>query len=311
MRKILSIIIILLPFSMITRGQVITQIGKENMKFATEKKKDQPSLRATDEIHVNVDSTSLYYVMIDSAQSCIEKHDWAAAELYFRKALAADPASNTNSMLLSNLATVQRYQGKLNEALKNYTLALDLTPNAVTLLLNRAALLLETGKTEEAIADFQRVRRQDVGDAESRYSLGMIAIENGDLKTAEEMFNEIKIYSPKSALSYEGFGMLYKKKGEYEKAIDQLSQVIKAHPDARLLGNRADCYLAIKRLNDATADIHQALQLDPDDGYLYVLRAKLNKLRYNRTEMERDVDLAVSHGVDRHVVEQLLEIPSK
>ena len=46
--------------------------------------------------------------------------------------------------------------------------------------------------------------------------------------------------------------------------------------------------------------------MDPDDGYLYLLRAKLNKLRFQRDDMNRDIDLAVQHGISRDYINQAL-----
>ena len=291
-------------------GQVITQIGKENMKIPmTDRPDDEVTVKQDD--NLQLDTTSVYYAFLDSAQVCINREDWIDAEQWIRKALAYDPSNASNSMLLSNLATLQRYQGKLDESLKNYTLALDMTPNSVTLLLNRAALLLQMGQTEHAISDYERVRSLDISDAESRYSLGMIAVEQRDFERAEQLFNEIRHSKATSALADEGMGFLYKEKGDYERAIEHLNVVIKSRADSHLLGNRADCYLALKKLNEASADIKAALDISPDDGYLFVLRAKLNKLRYNRTDMQRDIDLAVQNGIDRDTVNKLLDIFEK
>ncbi|MBO7608772.1 MAG: tetratricopeptide repeat protein [Muribaculaceae bacterium] len=296
--------------SIIAGAQVITQIGKENMKIPVGERPDEQPVDKRD-FNVQLDTTSVYYTYLDSAQTSIEQQDWASAEHWLRQALAFDASNSANSMLLSNLATVQRYEGKLDEALKNYTLALDITPNAVTLLLNRAALLLQLGRTEQAVTDYERVSILDDKDVESRYSLGMIAVEQRDFSRAETMFNEIRRIKSTSALADEGMGFLYKEKGDFERAIEHLSVVIKSRVDAHLLGNRADCYLALKRLNDASADIKAALEIDPDDGYLYLLRAKLNKLRYNREDMGRDIELAESHGVDGEIIKNMLEISPK
>ena len=85
------------------------------------------------------------------------------------------------------------------------------------------------------------------------------------------------------------------------------TQVIKVKPNAQLLGNRADCYLILKRLNDAEDDIRTALEMTPDDGYLYLLRAKLNKLRFQRDDMNRDIERAVSLGLSRDYIKKSLE----
>ena len=46
--------------------------------------------------------------------------------------------------------------------------------------------------------------------------------------------------------------------------------------------------------------------MTPDDPYLYVLRAKLNKLRFQRDDMNRDIDTAVALGLPRNYVTQSL-----
>lgn len=285
-------------------AQVINSIGEENMKVPKglkpqEKKAESPYL-------ADIDTESPYFQYIDSAQTYIYSHDWPKAEQWLTKAFLIDPDNPGNSMVLSNIATLQRYQGRLAEAVKNYSLALDMTPHAVTLLLNRAALYVEMDSVQRAIDDFERVCELDMYDTEARYSLGVLAMERGDNKRAEDLFNEIKRINPNSGLYHEGMGLLHKRNGNFSRAAELFSQVIKVQPSAQLLGNRADCYLAMKRLNDAEDDIRTALEITPDDPYLYVLRAKLNKLRFQREDMASDIDTAVSLGLSRDYINQAL-----
>ena len=288
-------------------AQVINSIGEENMKVPKglkpqEKKAESPYL-------ADIDTESPYFQYIDSAQTYIYSHDWPKAEQWLTKAFLIDPDNPGNSMVLSNIATLQRYQGRLADAVnavKNYSLALDMTPHAVTLLLNRAALYVEMDSVQRAIDDFERVCELDMYDTEARYSLGVLAMERGDNKRAEDLFNEIKRINPNSGLYHEGMGLLHKRNGNFSRAAELFTQVIKAQPSAQLLGNRADCYLAMKRLNDAEDDIRTALEMTPDDPYLYVLRAKLNKLRFQRDDMNRDIDTAVSLGLSRDYINQAL-----
>ena len=285
-------------------AQVINSIGEENMKVPKglkpqEKKAESPYL-------ADIDTESPYFQYIDSAQTYIYSHDWPKAEQWLTKAFLIDPDNPGNSMVLSNIATLQRYQGRLAEAVKNYSLALDMTPHAVTLLLNRAALYVEMDSVQRAIDDFERVCELDMYDTEARYSLGVLAMERGDNKRAEDLFNEIKRINPNSGLYHEGMGLLHKRNGNFSRAAELFTQVIKVQPSAQMLGNRADCYLAMKRLNDAEDDIRTALEMTPDDPYLYVLRAKLNKLRFQREDMARDIDTAVSLGLNRDYINQAL-----
>ena len=285
-------------------AQVVNSIGEENMKVEQGLK---PQTKKAESPYIaDIDTETPYFQYIDSAQNYIYSHDWAVAEQWLLKAFKADPDNPSNSMVLSNIATLQRYQGKLADAVKIYSLALDLTPHAVTLLLNRAALYVEMDSVQRAIDDYERVCELDMYDTEARYSLGVLAMERGDTKRAEDLFNEIKRINPNSGLYHEGMGLLHKRNGNFGRAAELFTQLIKAQPSAQLLGHRADCYLAMKRLNDAENDIRTALEMTPDDPYLYVLRAKLNKLRFQRDDMARDIETAVSLGLPRNFINQAL-----
>ena len=286
-------------------GQMVTTMSNENLKIPKglkpQEKKSDPRFLPV------IDTETPYFQYIDSAQTYLDSHDWPLAEMWLLKAFTTEPENPSNSMVLSNIATVQRYQGKLADAVKNYSLALDMTPHAVTLLLNRAALLVQMDSITRAIGDYERVRELDPYNTEARYSLGVLAMERGDNKLAEDYFNEIKRINPNSGLYNEGMGLLHKRQGNHARAAELFTQLIKVQPNAQLLGHRADCYLILKRLNDAEADIRTALEMTPDDGYLYLLRAKLNKLRFQRDDMNRDIDLAVQYGLSREYVRQALQ----
>ncbi len=303
-RRIVLVALFVLAVVGQARAQVVNSIGEENMKVERglkpqEKKAESPFI-------ADLDTETPYFQCVDSAQTYIYSHDWPAAEQWLLKAFRADPDNPSNSMVLSNIATLQRYQGKLSEAVKNYSLALDMTPHAVTLLLNRAALYVEMDSIVRAIDDYERVCELDMYNTEARYSLGVLAMEQGDSKRAEDLFNEIKRINPNSGLYHEGMGLLHKRNGNHARAAELFTQVIKVQPSSQLLAHRADCYLAMKKLNDAEADIRTALEMTPDDPFLYVLRAKLNKLRFQRDDMNRDIDTAVSLGLSRDYITKSL-----
>lgn len=255
---------------------------------------------------IKIDTTTEYFALIDSAQHYINDKHWERAEHFLLQAIKSDPGNPSNSLLLSNLATLQRRQGRMKEALRNYSMAIDLTPNAVTLLHNRAALLTQVDSLALAQADYERIMMLDERDVESRYNHGMIALNLGDIKTAQKDFDNILEINPNSGMARQGQGYLYKHEGKLEKAAECFSEVIKVKPSSTLLANRADCYLTLRRLNDASTDIANALELDPDDPFIYVLRAKLNKMRFNREDMERDLKLAVHHGLDEKTAKQMI-----
>ena len=88
-------------------------------------------------------SAQTYDELITRAMDAVEKDSLYQAEGLFKEALKLEPANMRNALLFSNLGTVQRRMGKNKEALESYSLALNLTPYSVTMLLNRASLYLE------------------------------------------------------------------------------------------------------------------------------------------------------------------------
>lgn len=296
----------MLSIAVIAWGQAGVALNQQNMKFEKGMKPDPIKVKPPIDNTIPIDTSTVYFAMVDSAQQAIKAENWLQAENYLLEAIKSEPGNPSNSLLLSNIATIQRRQGRLNEAIRNYSMAIDLTPNAVTLLHNRAAVYILLDSIALAQADYERIMLIDESDVESRYTHGMLALNLGDTKTAQKDFDDILRINPNSGMAKQGEGYLHKHAGEYEKAAQCFSEVIKVKPSSTLLANRADCYLATKQLNDASIDIANALELDPDDPYLYVLRAKLNKLRFNREDMERDIKLAVAHGIDKNEARALI-----
>ena len=254
----------------------------------------------------NLSAKKDYYELVDSAENNIKIQKWDRAELFLKEVLKNYPDDNNNSLIISNLATVQRYQGKYQEAINNYTFAINMTPNAVTLLKNRASLYLDIDSVTYALEDFERILLLDEKDEETRYYHGILSIRVGDMDAAKKDFDYILFYNPSSGLGREGLALWFKKRGDNIEAIKYYTEIIKQHPSAIRLSNRAECYLSLKRLNDAESDIRKALEMAPEDAYLYVLRAKLNKARFNRADVERDLDLAEKYGISRKLSNQLI-----
>lgn len=305
MKRIVNIAL-MLALALGASAQAIQSINERNMKFEKGEKPDPIKVKPPVDNSIPIDTNTVYFALVDSAQNSIAAEQWGKAEGFLLKAINSEPGNPNNSLLLSNIATIQRRQGRLEEAIRNYSMAIDLTPNAVALLLNRAAAYTVIDSLALAQADYERIMMLDASDVESRYNHGILTLNMGDAKTASQDFEDILRINPNSGLAKQGQGYVHKHAGEYEKAAQCFGEVIKVKPSATLLANRADCYLATKNLNDASVDIANALELDPDDPYIYVLRAKLNKLRYNRTDMDRDIKLAIAHGISEKEARALL-----
>ena len=239
-----------------------------------------------------------YYALIDSASACIDRGEWAAAEQFTQKAINLKPDDETSAMLLCNLATIQRYERRYDEALANYNRALKISPNSAQMLHNRARLYTEAGMIDEAKGDYDSILARDSLDIEALYNRGMLRVNTDDFDAARADFDRINAIEPGSKYATEGMAMINKANGNYQEAIDLYSLLISKQPTAILLSQRADCYMRIEQYNEASADINDAISLDPDDPYLYLVRGKLGHLRFSREDVHRDYDMAVKLGID-------------
>ena len=164
---------------------------------------------------LNISAKTEYYELVDSAEVNIKEKRWDRAESFLKELLRSYPDDNNNSLIISNLATVQRYQGKVSEAIRNYSFAINMTPNAVTLLKNRASLYLEVDSVARALSDYDRILSLDEKDEESRYYHGILSLRVGNLDEAKLDFDYILYYNPASGLGREGLAHYNKIKKDY------------------------------------------------------------------------------------------------
>lgn len=251
-----------------------------------------------------------YMTWVDSADAAIARADWMRAETMILGALRTDPANYNNSLLLSNLATIQRKQGRLSESINNYTLALAITPNAVTLLRNRGEALLEADSLERAAADFTRVAELDERDFYSRYYLFQIALEQGDLNAARQLCEQLGRIDGRSADTKFARALLAKAEGRTDDAIAAFTSLIEKEPTAELLSHRAECHLAAEHYGSALTDINEAISLSRESAYLYLIKAKIKAATFEIDEARYCIDLAVRYGADRAAAERMVGVQS-
>ena len=307
MKHIIYIIVACLAVTT-AQAQVITQLAKEAMQIPRgDRPDDDKGINQLEKYTVNVDTTSAYNALLDSVQQATDAQQWSRAEQFIKQMVALDPTNVNNSLLLSNLGTVQRMQGKFDDALRSYNMALDMTPNAVAILTNRGVLHIQRGELDAADADLQRVVERDAQNEEALFWLAFIAMNRGQADVAASRLDEILAFNPRSVQALEGKALLAKATGDYTNALSLYTQLIENAQDVDYYANRADCALMLRNLSQASEDIQSALNINPDDGYLYLLRAKLNKMRFNFDDMERDIKLAEQHGVDPEEIQNSLK----
>lgn len=251
-----------------------------------------------------------YEEMIRKSYEYADRGDLPAAEEALKAAMHAEPANKNNFALLSNLGTIQRQQGKTDEALVSYTAALSLQPKNKLILSNRAELYVEMGETEKALIDYQALLLLDPLDLDAYYRRGMLYIEAKDYMLADEDFEKIMSIDKESEQGRFGFALLDKARGNYEDSEAILSYLIeKSSTPLQYYEERAELYFLMKKNARAMADLNNIFAETNDvPAHLYVLRGKIKLAQFEKESAAIDFKKALELGYDKAVIDELIKM---
>jgi len=233
-----------------------------------------------------------------------ESYDWLdsdslnRAEEALKNAMRLEPGNPSNGMLLLNLGTIQRRQGKLKEAEDSYTIGLGFLPHNATLLNSRAQLYAEVEKYDLAIADYTELIFEDSENEELLYQRALCRLMNNDTIGARLDLQQIDQLNPNSAKSRLGMCYVYKAQRMWREAAEVLDPLIERNPrNASLRRERAEVYYLSGRMGAALDDIGHSINLDPRDPYSYVLRAQIRYAKGDKEFARRDLNQALELGL--------------
>ena len=251
-----------------------------------------------------------YEEMIRKSYEYADRGDLPAAEEALKAAMHAEPANKNNFALLSNLGTIQRQQGKTDEALVSYTAALSLQPKNKLILSNRAELYIEMGETEKALSDYQALLLLDPLDIDAYYRRGMLYIEMKDYMLADEDFEKIMSIDKESEQGRFGFALLDKARGNYEDSEAILSYLIeKSRTPLQYYEERAELYFRMKKNARAMTDLNKIFAETNDvPAHLYVLRGKIKLAQFEKESAAIDFKKALELGYDKAVIDELIKM---
>ena len=228
-----------------------------------------------------------YNELVEEAMACAQKDSLARAEQLFREALKLDPKNARNALLFSNLGTVLKRQGKADEAIEAYTMALNITPYATAILLNRAAIPEEK---------------------EARLFRAYIYMQRHQYKEARIDYNVLLGKDAKNKPARIGLAMLDQKEGKFIAARDRLNLLVEEYPqDASLLKMRANVELEQEFTDMALLDLEAAAKLDPNDADVYVMMGDIYVRQKKKHQARQAYEQAIKLGISALQLEEKLK----
>lgn len=258
-----------------------------------------------------------YEELSERAVAATEQDSLAQAEKYIMEALKLDPANPHNALLFSNLGTIQRRQRQYDQAIESYTMALNIAPRTVPILMNRAALYLELGKDELARVDYALALDLETDNQEALLMRAYIYKQKRDYKAARSDYERLLKLNPQSYNGRLGLAMLEQKEGKYEEALSVLNKMIADKADgstqitaplyAVLYVARAGVEKDMEHFDLALIDLEEAIELDPSQSEAYLMRGQIYLSQKKKELAKRDFEKAVKLGVPQGDVRELLQ----
>ncbi|MDR2139094.1 MAG: tetratricopeptide repeat protein [Tannerella sp.] len=250
-----------------------------------------------------------YEEMIEKSYDYVDKNDLSAAEECLKAAMRLKPGNGNNYALLTNLGTIQRRQGKLDDALVSYTAALNRQPKNEVLLSNRAELYTEMNETEKAINDYQVLLSVNPLNEDALFHRGLLYLGMQHLIPAEADFEKILDINRETVQGRLGYALLEKVRKNYDGSEIILNYLIEKCPDyLRLYEERAELYHLMNKNGRAMADLNRVFDEDPaPSAELYVLRGRVKLAQYEKASAAIDFKKARAMGYDAETVEKLLK----
>ncbi len=157
----------------------------------------------------------------------------------FRLALQLDPA---NAQAWHGLGAVAVRQERMAAAESAYTRAVDLAPEDWLIRTYRAVLFFQTGRFEDALADFEKTARDSPDNPIALRNVGGAQHMLGRYSEAAASFQKSLEIRPDPAV-YSNLGTIYYFQGLYPQAVGALEKSVELGPnDATIWRNLGDAY---------------------------------------------------------------------
>ncbi|MEV4114221.1 tetratricopeptide repeat protein [Nonomuraea sp. NPDC049695] len=200
-------------------------------------------------------------------------------------------------VLYANRAQLLAMAGRTEEALADYTRAVEADPGYPDYYLERGNLLHRLGRSDEAVADYEAVMRLSPPFPEAYYNRAEVRFASGDLDGARADLDHTLELDPGFAPAYVNRSGIHAGLGEYARAREDVLRGLELTPrDPHLLCVLGQVELAEGRRPEALAAFDGALKSDPGLVAAWAGRAELAFERGDHETALADLTRALELG---------------
>lgn len=214
------------------------------------------------------------------AAEYVKKGMMTAAMESCKEALKHDPDYVDARLLLAGLySTTQDSVAALNE----YDRILKKSPDHEEATVFKAQVLVELGRTQNAVALLKGFLKRDVESVPGWYALARAEQQLNHFQESVKAFEKAIDLRPSFVQASLALGFLYEEKGQNDKAIQTYTQSFEQTQDLAVGNRLATLYLKSEKYNEAIPILEMIDRLDPEDmnsrvklGLVYIEMRKLD-----------------------------------
>ncbi len=251
-----------------------------------------------------------YIKLVEKADKAINDDKYEEAIQLLTEALNAEPDNSGNVMLISNLGMLYYYTGQDSLAIDCLSLAHEMAPESITILGNKAKVLMETGQYDRVMPDLIQLTEIDSTLVQPLLNIAIIQLSRGDIDNAAITLERVKKMTDtsKSQECSAALAWLASIQGDDRQALEHYTALINIEPSASLYASRAMSHIELEHYIEASEDIAAGIEMDPECAELYVARAYLNRRTYRNDDAMKDAQKAIDMGANRDRIRQLLNL---
>ncbi len=205
--------------------------------------------------------------------------DWRSDEALYNQTLEVSP---TATNIRENLGVVAWNHGRIDEAEKEWTIALKLNPNSPITLTNLGLIYASRKQYQQAEHYFRAAILHKPDYTDPHLNLGSMEMDQGRLEEAELQLRAAVALSPLIPSCHNKLGKLYVKEGRLDEAARQFQQSVDAAPNFRGYDGLGDVYLKQQDLARAAEAYRAAVANNPYDSHAHFGLARIAQANGHR-----------------------------
>ncbi len=146
----------------------------------------------------------------------------------YQVAVQLDPDSAISHY---NLGLAFSSKGQIDKAIDRYAAALQLDPDFADAHSGLATAYFKKGEFDKAIEHYEAALRLDPNNEKTHNNLGLAYYNKGEFDKAIENYEIALRLNPNNAKAHSNLGLAYYKKGQFDKAIEHFKSAIRLNPE--------------------------------------------------------------------------------